>query len=91
MRGSCFTTDRRHEDAGCSVVKGWAGQVVGCQCRMLGCGVVDPWCPVRSCVCASCVVAGGGMAGAAGKSTVCIVLTDENTEDSNVRMNKVRC
>lgn len=52
--------------------------------------VVDPWCPVGR-VCASCVVAGGGMAGAAGKSTVCIVLTDENTEDSNVRMNKVRC
>lgn len=26
----------------------------------------------------------------AGRSTVCIVLTEEATEDSNVRMNKVR-
>lgn len=28
--------------------------------------------------------------GKKGRSTVCIVLTEENTEDSNVRMNKVR-
>ncbi len=28
--------------------------------------------------------------GKKGRSTVCIVLTEESTEDSNVRMNKVR-
>lgn len=28
--------------------------------------------------------------GKKGKDTVCIVLSDENTEDANIRMNKVR-